>query len=93
MFVGTGSLIKKKLFLLHMLSRSNRRATVVKIYQLAIFVSELQVIVVRNVSNGLLRLAHFCKFKVQGLRRPVQVLFYKIVVFLRRYIRTIFGEG
>jgi hypothetical protein len=53
-FVGIGSLFKKKLFFLGVLFRSNRRVTVFEIYQLAIFVLVLKHLVVRSVICWLL---------------------------------------
>ena len=75
-----------------MLLRSNWRAAALKVNQLAIFVSELQIVVVRDVCGRFLRLAYLRNLQVKGLCWSVEVLFDKIIVFLWGYICVIFGE-
>jgi hypothetical protein len=55
------------LFLLSMLFRFNWRAAALKVDQLAIFVSELQIVVVRDVCGRFLRLAYLRNLQVKGL--------------------------
>ena len=62
--------------------RSNRRAAAFKVYQLAVFISELQNLVVRDVCCRLLRLAYLSKLQIQPLLGwPINILFDKIVIF------------
>ena len=91
-FVGSGSLLKKELLLLSMFLRSYWRAAALKVDQLAIFVSELQIVVVRDVCGRFLRLAYLCNLQVKGLCWSVEVLFDEIIVFLWGYICVIFAK-
>jgi hypothetical protein len=70
--------------------RLNWRAAALEVDQLSIFVFELQIVVVRDVCGRFLRLAYLCNLEVKGLCWSVQVLFYKIIVFLWG---NIFGES
>jgi hypothetical protein len=97
-FVGSGSLIKKKLFFLRMSLRFYRRVAL-EIYQLTIFGLDLQLLVVTGVMGRLLRDAYLGgrHVEVQVLKMvlcgwPIYIVFYEIVGFFWGEIRAVFGD-